>query len=276
MLNVKYVISNHPLAGKNLRQVYKGRTNVYRNENYAPRAFTMHLTQAVRTPEESAMIIRAKVFDPKRLLIIESTTPAPKPERAKAPDKVKITHRSDNALTVSADMSSAGYLVLSEVYYPAWRATVDGVGRRHPAIRLEHQYVDSCSLLLVLDPSRFDVILTENLFGDILSDEAGGLTGSLGLLPSASLGDGPGIFEPVHGSAPALAGRDVANPIGAMLSAAMLLRHALRSDSEARMIEEAVAATCAQQCCTPDLATALGIAPARCSEVAAAVLSHLS
>ncbi len=157
-----------------------------------------------------------------------------------------------------------------------WRRTVEQVGRRHAAVRLEHQYVDSCALLLVLDPSRFDVILTENLFGDVLSDEAGGLTGSLGLLPSASLGHGPGLFEPVHGSAPTLAGRDVANPIGAILSAAMLLRYGLRAAAEAQAIEDAVAAVCAHQCCTPDLATALGVAPARCSEVASAVLAQLS
>ncbi len=156
-----------------------------------------------------------------------------------------------------------------------WRSTVERVALRHPGITLEHQYVDSCALALVLDPQRFDVILTENLFGDILSDEAGGLVGSLGLLPSASLGDGTAVFEPVHGSAPSLAGRDMANPIGAILSAAMLLRHAARADEEAGALEDAVAATCAARCCTADLAAAVGVAPLRCSEVASAVIDRL-
>ena len=156
-----------------------------------------------------------------------------------------------------------------------WRATVERIAARHPSVRLEHQYVDSCALALVLEPSRFDVILTENLFGDILSDEAGGLTGSLGLLPSASLGDGPGLFEPVHGSAPSLAGRDIANPIGAILSAAMLLRYAAHAEPEARAIEEAVDRTLARRCCTPDLAGPLGVAAASCSDVAAAIIREI-
>ncbi len=157
-----------------------------------------------------------------------------------------------------------------------WRSTVERVAAGHPSVRLEHQYVDSCALALVLEPSRFDVILTENLFGDILSDQAGGLTGSLGLLPSASLGDGPGLFEPVHGSAPSLAGRDIANPIGAVLSAAMLLRYAAHAEAEARAIEEAVDATLARRCCTPDLAVSLRVTPASCSEVTAAIIGELT
>jgi 3-isopropylmalate dehydrogenase len=157
-----------------------------------------------------------------------------------------------------------------------WRATVERVAARHPSVHLEHQYVDSCALALVLEPRRFDVILTENLFGDILSDQAGGLTGSLGLLASASLGNGPGLFEPVHGSAPSLAGRDVANPIGAILTAAMLLRHAMGAEIEAQAIEEAVAAAFARRCCTADLATALGVAPSRGSEVTAAIVAQIA
>ncbi len=93
---------------------------------------------------------------------------------------------------------------------------------------------------IALAPASFDVILTENLFGDILSDEAGAIVGSLGLLPSASLGDGPGLFEPVHGSAPDIAGRNIANPIGAIGSVAMLLRHALALETEARAVEDAI------------------------------------
>ena len=101
-------------------------------------------------------------------------------------------------------------------------------------------YVDACAMALALDPRRFDVVLTENLFGDILSDEAGAVVGSLGLLPSASLGDGLGLYEPVHGSAPTMAGKDVANPIGAILSAAMMLRHSFGLMNEADAIEAAV------------------------------------
>src|SRR5213076_1158262 len=108
-----------------------------------------------------------------------------------------------------------------------WRETVTAVGREYPDVRLEHLYVDFAAMRLVSEPASIDVLLTENMFGDILSDEAAVLVGSLGLLPSASLGAGPGLFEPIHGSAPALAGRNVANPIGAIGAAALLLRHGL-------------------------------------------------
>ena len=109
---------------------------------------------------------------------------------------------------------------------------------------------------IALAPSSFDVILAENMFGDILSDEAGAIVGSLGLLPSASLGDGPGLFEPVHGSAPDIAGRDIANPVGAILSAAMLLRHALKLEEEAASIERAVTAALSSGIRTRDLSPA--------------------
>jgi 3-isopropylmalate dehydrogenase len=155
-----------------------------------------------------------------------------------------------------------------------WRTVVEKVAVRFPAVHLAHQYVDSCALSLVLEPGKYDVILTENLFGDILSDQAGGLAGSLGLLPSASLGAGAALFEPVHGSAPALAGRDVANPVGAILSAAMLLRH-LGGVLEAAAIEDAVAAQFARGHCTADLAQSLGVHPASCSAVAASVAAHI-
>jgi 3-isopropylmalate dehydrogenase len=134
-----------------------------------------------------------------------------------------------------------------------WRAVVTDVAARHPDIRLEHMYVDACAMALALDPTRFDVVLTENLFGDILSDEAGAIVGSLGLLPSASIGDGAGLYEPVHGSAPTLAGKDVANPIGAILSAAMMLRHSFKLDAEADAIEYAVAAVLEAGARTADL-----------------------
>ena len=114
--------------------------------------------------------------------------------------------------------------------------------------------VDSCAMRIALAPSSFDVIVTENMFGDILSDEAGAIVGSLGLLPSASLGEGTGLFEPVHGSAPDIAGQDNANPIGAIASAAMLLRHALKLDTEAQAIEAAIEKVLVSGLKTSDLA----------------------
>ena len=121
-----------------------------------------------------------------------------------------------------------------------WRQVVSDVWKGYPDVALDHMLVDSCAMRLTLAPATFDVVLTENMFGDILSDEAGAVVGSLGLLPSASLGDGPGLYEPVHGSAPDIAGRNIANPIGAIGSAALLLRHSLGLETEARAIEEAI------------------------------------
>ena len=137
-----------------------------------------------------------------------------------------------------------------------WRSVVTDVARDYPDVTLDHQYVDACAMKIALAPSSFDVILTENMFGDILSDEAGAIVGSLGLLPSASLGDGPGLFEPVHGSAPDIAGRDVANPIGAILSAAMMLRYALKLEEEAASVERAVTTVLTNGIRTRDLAAA--------------------
>src|SRR3954447_9366799 len=121
-----------------------------------------------------------------------------------------------------------------------WRKIVNEVAKGFPEVVVSHMYVDACAMALVTGPKRFDVILTENLFGDILSDEAAVIAGSIGLLPSASLGDGPGLYEPVHGSAPDIAGKDLANPIGAIASAAMLLEHSLGAVDEARAIDAAI------------------------------------
>jgi 3-isopropylmalate dehydrogenase len=122
-----------------------------------------------------------------------------------------------------------------------WRSTVQRIAGDYPDITVEHQLVDSMAMLLLTQPSRYDVVVTENLFGDILTDEAAALAGSLGLLPSASIGDGKaGLYEPIHGSAPDIAGKGIANPIGAMLSAALLLRHSLELEAEAAAIEAAV------------------------------------
>ena len=122
-----------------------------------------------------------------------------------------------------------------------WVEVVEEVAREFPEVALEHQLVDSMAMLLLKEPRRYDVIVTENLFGDILSDEAAMITGSLGMLPSASLGaTGAGLYEPVHGSAPDIAGKDVANPLAAILSAAMLLEHSLDAPAAANAIRSAV------------------------------------
>lgn len=135
-----------------------------------------------------------------------------------------------------------------------WRRTVDEVAGQYPDVHLDHLYVDACAMQILRSPADFDVILTGNLFGDILSDEASMLAGSLGVLPSASLAEGTfGLYEPVHGSAPDLAGQGVANPLGAILSAAMLLRHSLDLEDEAAAIESAVAQTLEAGLATPDL-----------------------
>lgn len=136
-----------------------------------------------------------------------------------------------------------------------WRAVVTDVAKAYPDVQLSHEYVDACAMKLAWAPASFDVVLTENLFGDILSDEAGAVCGSLGLLPSASLGDGPGLYEPVHGSAPAIAGKNQANPCGAILSAAMMLRSSLAASAEADLIEDAVTETLQAGFRTADLTT---------------------
>jgi 3-isopropylmalate dehydrogenase len=136
-----------------------------------------------------------------------------------------------------------------------WREVVSALHEREfPHIELEHVLVDNAAMQLVSAPTRFDTIVTENMFGDILSDEAAMITGSIGMLPSASLsGDGPGMFEPVHGSAPDIAGRGVANPLAMFLSAAMLLRHGLSLANEAAAVESAVERALAAGLRTPDL-----------------------
>jgi 3-isopropylmalate dehydrogenase len=121
-----------------------------------------------------------------------------------------------------------------------WRATVDSLKPEYPEITVEHQLVDSMAMHLMNVPRNFDVVLTENLFGDILSDESGIITGSLGMLPSATIGGKVNLYEPVHGSAPDIAGTGKANPLGAILTAALVLRHSGGLEEEARAIEAAV------------------------------------
>ena len=135
-----------------------------------------------------------------------------------------------------------------------WRDVVSRVAKDFPAVELAHMYVDSAAMALVARPASFDVIVTENMFGDILSDLAGAVVGSLGLLPSASVGGKVGLYEPIHGSAPDIAGKEIANPLGAILSGAMLLRHSFRLEIEAAAIEASVRDALAAGKRTRDLA----------------------
>jgi 3-isopropylmalate dehydrogenase len=136
-----------------------------------------------------------------------------------------------------------------------WRSTVVKVAEDYPDIALDHVLVDACTMHMLTRPASFDVILAENMFGDILSDEASVFAGSLGMLPSASLGSGRfGLYEPVHGSAPDIAGQGKANPIGMLLSLAMMFRYSLELENEAQIIEQAVDAVLADGARTGDIA----------------------
>jgi 3-isopropylmalate dehydrogenase len=139
-----------------------------------------------------------------------------------------------------------------------WRETVERVATRHPGVQLEHMLVDNAAMQLIARPAEFDVLLTENMFGDILSDEAAMVAGSIGLLASASIGSGgPGLYEPVHGSAPDIAGRGVANPLATFGSIALMLRHSLRMEESAAAVESAVDRVLERGLRTPDLASGL-------------------
>jgi 3-isopropylmalate dehydrogenase len=137
-----------------------------------------------------------------------------------------------------------------------WRATVNEVAAEFPDVAVEHQYVDAMAMHIMNQPRNYDVVLTENLFGDILSDEAAVITGSLGMLPSATIGGKVNLYEPVHGSAPDIAGKGLANPLGAILTGALILRHSAGLESEAAAIETAVRKVLEQGFRTPDLARA--------------------
>jgi 3-isopropylmalate dehydrogenase len=159
----------------------------------------------------------------------------------------------------SVDKSNV--LVVSQL----WREIVIDVGKQYPDVALDHLLVDNCAMALVADPRRFDTIVTENTFGDILSDEAAIIAGSMGMLPSASLGGEPGsgagrrlpmgLYEPIHGTAPDIAGQGIANPLAAILSAAMLLRYSLGLDQDAERVEQAVERTLAAGWRTKDIHT---------------------
>ncbi|PYU99252.1 MAG: 3-isopropylmalate dehydrogenase, partial [Acidobacteria bacterium] len=134
-----------------------------------------------------------------------------------------------------------------------WREVVTRIARSYPDVELNHLYVDSCAMRLIDRPTSFDVILTNNMFGDILSDEAAMLTGSIGLLPSASLGEHAALYEPVHGSAPDIAGRNRANPVGAIASVAMMLRYSFRMEAIAEAVETAIEKILKRGVRTPEL-----------------------
>ncbi len=150
-----------------------------------------------------------------------------------------------------------------------WRRVVNEVAKEHPDVQLEHRYIDSASYEILRAPQSFDVILTENLFGDILSDETAAVVGSIGVLPSASFGSGPGLYEPVHGSADDLAGKGVANPTGAILTVALMLEHAFGKPQLAQALESAVVAALRERR-TPDVGGS-----ATTEQVTDAVLQHL-
>ncbi len=152
-----------------------------------------------------------------------------------------------------------------------WRSVATEVGKEHPEVTLVHQLVDSCAMRLITNARDFDVVVTGNMFGDILTDEAAVLGGSLGVLPSASLGEGSmGVYEPIHGSAPDIAGQGIANPLGTIMSAAMLLRHSLGLGDEARALEQACNAALSAGARTKDLGGSLST-----SQMTDAVLENL-
>jgi 3-isopropylmalate dehydrogenase len=155
-----------------------------------------------------------------------------------------------------------------------WRATVADLAHQYADVRLEHMYVDACAMRLAFEPTHFDVIVTENLFGDILSDQAAAVAGSIGMLPSASIGGRIGLYEPVHGSAPDIAGRDCANPLGAIGAVAMLLRHTAGLTREADLVEDAITAVLDAGVRPLDLAR-IGRRAASTTEVGEAVLGAL-
>jgi 3-isopropylmalate dehydrogenase len=156
-----------------------------------------------------------------------------------------------------------------------WREVVTRVAKDYPEVSLEHMYVDNAAMQLVRDPGQFDVIVTTNMFGDILSDLASMLTGSIGMLPSASLNaEGQGMYEPIHGSAPDIAGQNIANPLATIISVAMMLRYSLAEVAQADRVEQAVQKVLASGLRTADIISA-GMAKVSTSEMGDAVVAAL-
>ncbi len=157
-----------------------------------------------------------------------------------------------------------------------WRDCVEEVAKEYPEVTLSHMYVDNASMQLIRDPKQFDVILTGNIFGDILSDEASMVSGSIGLLPSASIGGKVGLYEPIHGSAPDIAGQGIANPIATILSAAMMLRFALNEQGAADKIESAVQRVLKEGYRTKDLSSHDAKEVCTTSEIGSIIASYIS
>jgi 3-isopropylmalate dehydrogenase len=156
-----------------------------------------------------------------------------------------------------------------------WRRVVDEVSQDYPDVAVDHMYVDNCAMQLCLDPARFDVIVTENMFGDILSDQASVLGSSLGMLPSASLGDGRALYEPAHGSAPEIAGKDEANPIAMILCVALMLRMSLNQPEAAETVERAVLKALEDGWRTRDIAPAHDSGIVGTQEMGRRILEHI-
>lgn len=157
-----------------------------------------------------------------------------------------------------------------------WRKVVEQVAKDYPEVEVNYMYVDNAAMQLCRKPSQFDVILTENMFGDILSDEASMLTGTIGTIGSASLGSSSvGMYEPIHGSAPDIAGQDIANPLGTILSVAMMLRYSFHLEKEAQDIEKAVNEVLNENYRTPDMMSA-GMKQVGCKQMGDLVVTHLA
>lgn len=170
-------------------------------------------------------------------------------------------------------VEKANVLEVSEL----WREVMEEVAKDYPEVSLTHMYVDNAAMQLIRDPKQFDVMVTENMFGDILSDATAMLTGSIGMLPSASInGSGVGLYEPVHGSAPDIAGRGIANPLATILSASMMLRYSLNEAEAADHIDAAVAEVLERGLRTADIASDISGAPASTSEMAGAIVDVLT
>ncbi len=192
--------------------------------------------------------------------------------------KEEIVRIAKNAFEVAmkrdkkvCSVDKANVLEVSQL----WRDTVEEVAKEYPEVTLSHMYVDNAAMQLIRDPRQFDVILTGNIFGDILSDEASMVSGSIGLLPSASMGGKVGLYEPIHGSAPDIAGQGIANPIATILSAAMMLRYALNEQSAAEKIENAVEKVLQEGYRTKDLSSYDAKEVCTTSEIGSIIASYI-
>lgn len=157
-----------------------------------------------------------------------------------------------------------------------WRECIEEVAKEYPEVKLSHMYIDNAAMQLIRDPKQFDVIVTGNIFGDIISDEASMISGSIGLLPSASIGGKVGVYEPIHGSAPDIAGQGISNPIATILSAAMMLRYALNEPQAAEKIEKAVAKVLEKGYRTKDIAPYEAKEICSTSEIGSIIASYVS